>query len=152
MATAKILGLFIKTLSKPLAKVIKAKAKSSSAFKNTCMEVAQSYHRIEIGLKMKFLDYKSEPIQRLSDAKAVELGADFISEMFVFTVAVGVYMGETYRKSYVEKSRRSDVDSNLTSLLDQVKQMQLQIQELQESTSALQEKTNTLEQTTNTLK
>ena len=50
------------------------------------MNVAQRYHSIEYHLKSKFTDQKTQ-MKRLSDLTAVELGADFLSEAFIFTVA-----------------------------------------------------------------
>ena len=89
MASAKLASLFIRTLSKPLATYFKTQAKERPGFRNICISVAQTYHVIEMKLSMRFLDYKKETIRPLNETKAVELGANFLSEVFVFSVAVG---------------------------------------------------------------
>jgi optic atrophy 3 protein len=48
--------------------------------------------------------------------RAIENGANFIAEGFLFTVAVGLIMGETWRTSRNQSKRRDDVDDQLDTL------------------------------------
>lgn len=62
---------------------------------------------------------KSQPLPRirpLSEAKAVENGAKFISEAFLFVVAGGLIVFETMRSRRKELSRREDVADRLHEL------------------------------------
>ncbi|KAK6332770.1 hypothetical protein TWF696_002792 [Orbilia brochopaga] len=55
-------------------------------------------------------------IRPLSDAKAIERGANFISEAFLFTVAGGLILFETLRSRKKEMNRRDEVSERLQSL------------------------------------
>ncbi|KAL2912312.1 Optic atrophy 3 protein [Polyrhizophydium stewartii] len=135
MATAKVGSLLIRTLSKPLANTIKANAKT--------------YHRLDMGLKMRFLDFKSvEPIRPLNDARAVELGADFISESILFLVAALTIIGETWRSSRNTKKRNISLDDSVERLEAQTGENQARIEELSELVGALRREIAELRQET----
>lgn len=55
-------------------------------------------------------------IRPLSEAKAIATGASFISEAFLFMVAGGLIVFETYRSHRKESGRRTDVEERLTEL------------------------------------
>ena len=55
-------------------------------------------------------------IRPLGETKAIELGANFFSESFIFTVAVGLLLFERWYSSRREKGRRNDLADNLFEL------------------------------------
>lgn len=55
-------------------------------------------------------------IRPLSEAKAIESGANFISEAFLFVVAGGLIVFESWRSRRKETTRREDVEVRLTEL------------------------------------
>ena len=55
-------------------------------------------------------------IRPLSEAKAIDMGANFISETFLFAVAAGVIIFESMRARRKETSRREDVADRLAEL------------------------------------
>ncbi|EAS30026.3 OPA3 domain-containing protein [Coccidioides immitis RS] len=55
-------------------------------------------------------------IRPLSDAKAIDTGANFISEAFLFMVAGGLIVFESWRSRRKETSRREDVAERLAEL------------------------------------
>ena len=55
-------------------------------------------------------------IRPLSEAKAIESGANFLSESFLFLVAGGLIVFETMRSRRKEATRREDLDDRLTEL------------------------------------
>ena len=57
-------------------------------------------------------------IKPLSEAKAIESGANFISETFLFGVAAGLIFFESWRSRRKETSRRDDVAERLVDLED----------------------------------
>jgi optic atrophy 3 protein len=63
-------------------------------------------------------------IRPLSDARAIELGANFFSETFIFLVAVGLLLAENYRSSRKEGQRRDEVAERLDALETQVERLQ----------------------------
>ncbi|GAN07585.1 OPA3-domain-containing protein [Mucor ambiguus] len=123
MSTIKIGSLLVKTLAKPVANSIKTQAKSHPKFKAFCISVAQGSHTLEMTLKMKFLGYKTEKIRPLNDARAVESGANFLSEAFVFAVAASVIFAESWRSRATAKNRRNYVDDALENLETQNKSL-----------------------------
>ena len=56
-------------------------------------------------------------IRPLSEAKAIETGANFISETFIFGVALGLLLIERWYSRTKENNRRSDVADKLADLL-----------------------------------
>ncbi|KAJ3078438.1 hypothetical protein HK102_004514 [Quaeritorhiza haematococci] len=65
---------------------------------------------------MRFLDYRVETIRPLNDTRAVELGANFISESLIFSVAVATILGETWRSHRATKKTREDVYELIAAL------------------------------------
>ncbi|EXJ88458.1 hypothetical protein A1O1_05388 [Capronia coronata CBS 617.96] len=55
-------------------------------------------------------------IRPLSEAKAIDAGASFISEAFLFSVAASLILLESWRSRRKESSRRDDVDDRLNDL------------------------------------
>lgn len=55
-------------------------------------------------------------IRPLSESKAIESGATFLSESFLFLVAGGLVVFETWRARKKETTRRGDVESRLVEL------------------------------------
>ena len=55
-------------------------------------------------------------IRPLSDARAIELGANFFSEAFIFGVAVSLLLLENYRSSRKASNRRDEVQERLDYL------------------------------------
>ena len=59
---------------------------------------------------------KKIKIRPLSEAKAIDLGANFVSESFLFVVGVGLIVFEQWRRSRQEKKGREDVADRLNEL------------------------------------
>ncbi|KAI6835044.1 hypothetical protein KC367_g6968 [Hortaea werneckii] len=55
-------------------------------------------------------------IRPLSDAKAIELGANFFSEAFIFAVAAGLLVWDSWRSRAKESARRDDVAERIEQL------------------------------------
>jgi hypothetical protein len=91
-ATFKIGSLVIKTLSKPLANALKRRAKEHPAFSKFCMLLAGQYEKLDLGLKKQLVDPTSVPTiigpttESAHHQKAVEFGANFLSEIIIFSV------------------------------------------------------------------
>ncbi|KAJ3176893.1 hypothetical protein HDU87_004825 [Geranomyces variabilis] len=67
-------------------------------------------------MKTRFLGYPKETVRPLNDSRAVETGANFISEGVIFSVAALTVLGETWRSSRNTKQRRNDVEETLEEL------------------------------------
>ncbi|KAF2717428.1 hypothetical protein K431DRAFT_306958 [Polychaeton citri CBS 116435] len=62
-------------------------------------------------------------IRPLSDAKAIELGANFASESFVFLVAVGLILVERWYSSKKQNDRRDVIHDRLDELASEVERL-----------------------------
>lgn len=60
---------------------------------------------------------------RVDILRAVQNGANFLAESFLFSVAAGLVLGETYRSSRKEKNRRDDVRERLEGLEEEMKRV-----------------------------
>jgi optic atrophy 3 protein len=86
---------------------------------------------------------KSEPkIRPLSEAKAIESGANFISETFLFGVAAGLIFFESWRSRRKESARRDDVADRLNDLEESENAARMALVELEREVLRLRAKHN----------
>jgi len=74
--------------------------------------------------KEKEKDKAKYKIRPLSDARAIELGANFFSESFIFLVAVGLLLLERYVSNKTSSQRRDEIKERLDALEVQVETLQ----------------------------
>ncbi|GAA6023852.1 hypothetical protein JCM10207_005395 [Rhodosporidiobolus poonsookiae] len=113
MASLKIASLLLRTLSKPIANKIKQQAKEHEGFKSRTITMAQWLHRAEMNLRVRLLGESPKHVRPLSEARAIDAGANFLSEGFLFSVAAAIIIGETYRSRAAESKRRDKVKDAL---------------------------------------
>ncbi|KAI9714985.1 MAG: hypothetical protein M1828_001092 [Chrysothrix sp. TS-e1954] len=94
-------------------------AKTEAESKSEDAEQAHEKKEISERLK-KEAEEKSKSrrakIRPLSEAKAIDSGATFISETFLFVIGVGAILGERWWSSRKEESRREGVEQRLENL------------------------------------
>uniref|UniRef100_A0A0W0F0T6 Putative OPA3-domain-containing protein n=1 Tax=Moniliophthora roreri TaxID=221103 RepID=A0A0W0F0T6_MONRR len=73
-------------------------------------------HRTEVRLRTNILGEPAKHIRPLSETRAIESGANALAEGFLFAVAAGLIIGETWRSSRNQSKRRDDVDDKLEDL------------------------------------
>lgn len=120
MATVKLGTLLIRTLAKPISAQIKNQAKEHERFRNVCVSLAQMMYRYEIKLRTNLLGEPAKHVRPLSEARAIENGANFLAEGFLFTVAAGLILSETWRSSRSSSKRRDDVDERIEDVAQRV--------------------------------
>lgn len=75
-------------------------------------------------LKEKRNEAPSKPrIRPLSESRAIELGANFLSESFIFGVAVGLLVWDQWRTRRKESTRREGVEDRLDALEEHTRQI-----------------------------
>lgn len=75
-------------------------------------------------LKEKKAEAPAKPrIRPLSENRAIELGANFLSESFIFAVAVGLLVWDQWRTRRKESTRREGVEDRLDALEDHTRQI-----------------------------
>jgi optic atrophy 3 protein len=120
----------------------RAKSKPKIPTVKTEAEAKADEERVKQERKEIEKHVKAPPrIRPLSESKAIDTGANFISETFLFIVAGGIIVFENWRSRRKETSRREDVKERLDTLEREKEEMRVQIEEL----SALTEKLAELE-------
>ena len=121
-------------------------------FRTVCIDLAQFLHRTEIRLRTNILGEPARHIRPLSESRwawrlasrnisnftslrAVENGANFLAEGFLFTVAASIIIGEQWRSSRSQSKRRDTVD-------DQLQELSSEVFELRERTGGLETRWN----------
>lgn len=86
----KLGGLVARTLTKPLARVVKTRSKVHPLLNAVCGRLGQAQHRASMKLHMGFRGITNYTIKPLPADQAVEQGADLMGEVIIFSVALGV--------------------------------------------------------------
>lgn len=80
----KLSTLAIRTLAKPISVALKSQAKQHATFRKFCINIAQTTHRFDINMRMNLLGEKGlQHVRPLNESKAIDSGANFISESFL---------------------------------------------------------------------
>ncbi|XP_025105182.1 putative OPA3-like protein CG13603 [Pomacea canaliculata] len=141
--------LAVKQISKPLANVIKLRAKKHPFFrKYVCMPPAQIYHWMEVNVRMRMLGLgKAQSVERLSEEMAIELGAEMLGEFVIFSMAAVTVVLEYKRSSKKEALKEEKQKHDFLMLQQKLQDLDLicmvqeaQIRELQRSVDALASK------------
>ncbi|CAH1728071.1 unnamed protein product [Chironomus riparius] len=136
---AKLGVLALKQISKPIANVLKTRAKSSPFFrKYICMPPAQFYNYMEVKMKMLALNLgKPTAVPKLTEAMAIELGANLLGETIIFAIGAGLLILEYQRQSRKELHKeemliqeKMELQATLNELAFQAERQDTQIREL----------------------
>ncbi|KAJ2260942.1 hypothetical protein GGI01_002649 [Coemansia sp. RSA 376] len=162
MSSFKIASLLFRTLAKPgtqptkeqealLANALKQQAKSHDVFRSMCINVAQMAHRTEMNWKMNVLGYKKEKIRPLNDAKAIDAGANFLGEAFIFSVALSLLFAEQIRSRNQAQRQRNAVDDRLDDLEKGMLESREELKRIQEEHDLLRTEVDNLAEESATL-
>jgi hypothetical protein len=131
--------LAIKQIAKPIANVIKQRAKNSLFFRQyICMPPAQFYNWVEVKTKMWALNLgKPMAVPKLTEAMAIELGANLLGETIIFVIGAGILVLEYTRQSKKEtlkeqmiQQEKMELQAMLNELAFQAERQDTQIREL----------------------
>ncbi|OJD19955.1 hypothetical protein AJ78_00149 [Emergomyces pasteurianus Ep9510] len=111
-------------IEKQAAREAAAEAQAKKQKQNIPTVKTEAQTKLEESLAAKRKEQAQEPpkppppmrIRPLSEAKAIDSGATFISETFLFLVAGGLIVFEAFRSRRKETSRREDVADRLAEL------------------------------------
>ncbi|KAF2187845.1 hypothetical protein K469DRAFT_662033 [Zopfia rhizophila CBS 207.26] len=74
--------------------------------------------------------HKPPRIRPLSEAKAIETGANFVSETFIFAVGIGVIVFEQWRQRRKAQNQRSDLEDKLEDLQNELNSVKAELAEV----------------------
>ncbi|GLV40622.1 uncharacterized protein CBL_04425 [Carabus blaptoides fortunei] len=124
-------SILVKQISKPIANFAKERAKALPWFRTyVCMPPAQLYNWCEIKLKMWVLNLgKPVNIPVLSEAMAIELGANLLGEGIVFTIAAGALVAEYNRSAKKDAAKELARKDEMSNLIYQVQELCLRVEQ-----------------------
>lgn len=79
---------------------------------------------------MTFLGYKVEAIRPLNDARAVEIGANFLGEAILFSVAGSLIILENARSRMNARDRKNYIDDSIDNLMLATEELREELKEL----------------------
>lgn len=107
---AKLFYLAVRTAARPVAGAIRRHAKGHPRFRAACVGLARMFHRAETRLAPR------QAGRPLDEARAVELGAEFIGEALVFGIAGSLLVADVLASRRAEAARRADIDARISAL------------------------------------
>jgi len=127
---AKLGVLAFKQLSKPIANMIKERAKHSPFFRQyIAMPPAQFYNWVEVKTKMWALNLgKPANVPQLNETMAIELGANLLGEVIIFTIGAGLLIFEYVRQSNKEANKEEAILLEKKILINTINDLALQLE------------------------
>lgn len=119
----KFTSLLLRTVAKPIAVTLKAQAKDYEGFRRACIKIAQTVHSTDLKLRMKLLGENRIKIRPLNDKKAIESGANFLLELFIFLVAGSLILYESNRSRVKSNNEKLTVKNDISELQEDIKQV-----------------------------
>ncbi|XP_047363857.1 optic atrophy 3 protein homolog [Vespa velutina] len=118
--------LFIKQISKPLAKLIVNQAKNHPIFRRyIIIPPAQLYHWAEVKGKMYMMNLgKPTKVAKLNEAMAIELGASLMGEVIIFSLAGACVMLEYNRQVTKEAKKEEARSAQIQKFIDDINSLQ----------------------------
>ncbi|XP_055540942.1 putative OPA3-like protein CG13603 isoform X2 [Wyeomyia smithii] len=148
---AKLGVLAMKQISKPIATLLKERAKNSPFFrKYVCMPPAQFYNWMEVKTKMWAMNLgKPTNVPVLNEAMAIELGANLLGEIVIFTIGAGLLLMEYQRQVRKESNKEEmalqeklELQATINELIFQVQRQDTQIREMARVVADLESKSS----------
>lgn len=126
----KITALLVRTILKPISKAISTQAKNNETFRKYCISFANKLHKTDVKLRMNLLGEKKIRVRPLNDNKAIEQGAAFISETFIFSVAGGLIFYEAYRSRKKASDQRDALADDITILQNEIEYIKSKLKDM----------------------
>ncbi|XP_053698091.1 putative OPA3-like protein CG13603 isoform X2 [Sabethes cyaneus] len=148
---AKLGVLAMKQISKPIASLLKERAKNSPFFrKYVCMPPAQFYNWMEVKTKMWAMNLgKPTNVPVLNEAMAIELGANLLGEIVIFTIGAGLLLMEYQRQVRKEANKEElalqeklELQATINELVFQIQRQDTQIREMARVVADLESKSS----------
>lgn len=126
----KFTSLLARTLAKPVALALKTQAKEHELFKSVCIRVAQTVHSTDVKLRMRLLGENKIKVRPLNDKKAIENGANFLLEFFIFLVAGSLILYESFRSRVKAANEKITVRNDISDLQDEIEEVKKLLEKL----------------------
>lgn len=137
---AKLVGLLIKTLAKPVSKQIRHQFVKQPITRRSLIWVGQASHAATTRMTMSTsakgsISFKVRSVPKIEDKAALSQGADLLSESFLFAVSGGLAVYEYNRSSAKEKKKEA---ARLQAIRDDASRLQAKLVSLDKRLVALE--------------
>jgi optic atrophy 3 protein len=113
-----------------LAEAARKKAQAPTVLTEAEMKAEEAMSEKEKEAIRKKAEERSKPrIRPLSEQKAIETGANFVAETFIFAVGIGVIVFEQWRQRRKAKNARDDIREDLDELQTELKSVKAELEE-----------------------
>ena len=99
-------------------------------FRKSCIFIAQKLHTWDIKLRMSLLGQTETKVRPLNDRKAIEDGATFLAESFVFGVAGSIILYEAYKTRKKQNERTEMIEDDIKVLQDEIEYIKRKMNDL----------------------
>ena len=81
-----------------MATSLKRSAVREGLMRRLCLSTGQLYHQVESRISLRLLGHEAKRVKEMKEEDAVQLGANFVSEAFLFSTAGLLLLWEMGRK------------------------------------------------------
>jgi len=124
--------LLVKQISKPIANGVASRAEKSKAFRNyVCIPIAQLFHLYDVKVRMRVLNLgkvSKEKVPKLNEKKAIETGAQLLSEFILVAVASIIVIYEYNRSMQKEEKKQIEIEQEKSDLKDRVQDLEFAVE------------------------
>eukprot|EP00160_Parvularia_atlantis_P020793 Unigene8759_Nuclearia_a/m.26817 Unigene8759_Nuclearia_a/g.26817 ORF Unigene8759_Nuclearia_a/g.26817 Unigene8759_Nuclearia_a/m.26817 type:complete len:206 (+) Unigene8759_Nuclearia_a:44-661(+) len=144
----KVVALLARQVSKPLANMIKSRAKSHPAFTRFAISSARAYNQLEVRMRRRVLGLKTQnaPVRPLDDETSLDLAADMLGEIVLFGLAGGILYFEYARQKAGEAAKEAELRARFEALEDGVRSLNATTEAMRQHESQLQSNVHELMQ------
>eukprot|EP00051_Salpingoeca_urceolata_P034062 m.23366 g.23366 ORF g.23366 m.23366 type:complete len:179 (+) comp7151_c0_seq1:226-762(+) len=130
---AKLAYLAIKQVSKPVSRFIKQRAAESETVRTKLLApLGQVSHWVTVRVARSMSGSRRKEVKRIKMDEAVILGAELVSETFIFSVAAAIVINE-----YAQSSAKADAKE--AKLQDRLANLEKGLQDLHEENKQLKD-------------
>jgi hypothetical protein len=133
---SKLLGLFIKTLAKPMAKRVRHNFEKQPIGRSFLIWIGQTQHAVGTRMTMWSSGYKVRHISPIEEGAALSQGAELFSESIIFFVSGGIVVYEYNRSSVKEKAKE---EARMQQISDDSARLQAKLNSLDKRLISLEE-------------
>merc|ERR1712141_748000 len=117
-------------MGKPIANGIANRARKSKLFRNyVCIPVAQLFHWYDVKVRMRVLNLgKVSNVPKLDEKKAIETGAQLLSEFILVAVASAIVIYEYNRSAQKEEEKQYKIEQEKREMQDRIQDLEFTVE------------------------
>ncbi|KAK2197046.1 Optic atrophy 3-like [Babesia duncani] len=115
----KVLSVFVKQVSKPLASYLKRRASVNPKFRRLCICFGNASYKFDRYITRRFYSpetVESGPIATISEETSIAIGTELFGECIIFTVAVLLIVAEYTRGVRKDNLKEKTLQQRLEAL------------------------------------